>query len=462
MIHLDKSDGTSYASASLTPGYQLQPNNPTPARFSRKKSRYTIDLIKMDGQPNDEAEVFVDAADEFQPPSSGSISPKEESNGHAHDETADNADETEEDSKLSSEELKALRKERKKAKLAAKKLLKQQQQQQEEEQPQEDTLIKETATAAPTSSEATKSKKKRRKKSKGKGSAAVDSEEGSGEDDEALPPPIPPQVSTKSKRTSSPSSQDDKGNTTPAPATPVRATNGPSVDLALSPSKTEVKPPHLAPQPPPSVDMVRDFSPKPLAHTSLAPQPYPPIFPPAPPSPGGVDLVEESLVVHGPWIKSQIYKQDCKGEDKSLMSTGHTWTMGGGQEGGPPSPSPPPSTAFSAFGVFDGHGGKQAANWCSKTLLPVICKHLDRCRGSDSEIHPDPDSDPRDSNKEIEAVRSRARSTWAAQEGLIERLPKSMHAGFLEGNETCIKQLKESGTTATLAVVVGWELIVAR
>lgn len=36
-----------------------------------------------------------------------------------------------------------------------------------------------------------------------------------------------------------------------------------------------------------------------------------------------------------------------------------------------------------------------------------------------------------------------------------------MHAAFLEANEVSTKRCKASGTTATLAVAVGWELLVA-
>lgn len=38
------------------------------------------------------------------------------------------------------------------------------------------------------------------------------------------------------------------------------------------------------------------------------------------------------------------------------------------------------ATPFSAFGVFDGHGGKSAATFASKELLPTVTKLLDRCK----------------------------------------------------------------------------------
>ena len=36
-----------------------------------------------------------------------------------------------------------------------------------------------------------------------------------------------------------------------------------------------------------------------------------------------------------------------------------------------------------------------------------------------------------------------------------------MFAGFVEADKTCMAKYKESGTTATLAIAVGWELMVA-
>lgn len=38
---------------------------------------------------------------------------------------------------------------------------------------------------------------------------------------------------------------------------------------------------------------------------------------------------------------------------------------------------------------------------------------------------------------------------------------QSMFAGFLEADKTCRARFQKSGTTATLAIVVGWEVIVA-
>ena len=46
-------------------------------------------------------------------------------------------------------------------------------------------------------------------------------------------------------------------------------------------------------------------------------------------------------------------------------------------------------------------------------------------------------------------------------DGSCVRHPQALFAGFVEANATCMSRYKESGATATLAVSVGWELLVA-
>lgn len=51
--------------------------------------------------------------------------------------------------------------------------------------------------------------------------------------------------------------------------------------------------------------------------------------------------------------------------------------------------------------------------------------------------------------------------SWAAQDALVHRLPSAMRRAFLQCNQEILQKCKTSGTTATLAVICGWELIVA-
>lgn len=75
---------------------------------------------------------------------------------------------------------------------------------------------------------------------------------------------------------------------------------------------------------------------------------------------------------------------------------------------------PAGATPFAAFGVFDGHGGKQSATFASKNLLPTVTKFLDRCAGEA----------PGAAASKLQGANPEDVAVWTAQEGLIERLPK--------------------------------------
>lgn len=84
---------------------------------------------------------------------------------------------------------------------------------------------------------------------------------------------------------------------------------------------------------------------------------------------------------------------------------------------------PAPGTAsFSAFGVFDGHGGKGAPTYASKNLLPLTARYLDRCKGEEPEL-------PQPPACEALQVTEEQRRGWAVQEALIDRLPKVCGCG---------------------------------
>lgn len=79
-------------------------------------------------------------------------------------------------------------------------------------------------------------------------------------------------------------------------------------------------------------------------------------------------------------------------------------------------------TAFSAFGIFDGHGGKQACAFASKHLMPAVAKFLDRVRA------PPPASLPH-----VEGAVESDSACWAVQDAMVERLPRvSCHAVIME------------------------------
>ncbi|KAG1675420.1 hypothetical protein FOA52_012339 [Chlamydomonas sp. UWO 241] len=157
-------------------------------------------------------------------------------------------------------------------------------------------------------------------------------------------------------------------------------------------------------------------------------------------------LEHDAACLDGPLVRTALQKGDCKGEDKYLIAPANVFTLTQGDLG------PGASTPFAAFGVFDGHGGKAAPNFCAKTLLPLLGSYLARAKGDAPVLSPAPEG-----AGDLETDTAR----WAAQEAMVERLPKAMHAAFVEADATIQKRCKTSGTTATLAVAVGWTLTVA-
>ena len=88
-----------------------------------------------------------------------------------------------------------------------------------------------------------------------------------------------------------------------------------------------------------------------------------------------------------------------KGEDKWFATPDARWV--------PPGASPDDPDVhchFSAFGLFDGHGGKDAAEHCVETMLPCLLAALD-ARGPVP-----PASIPRMSSRTAFPPRSRTRS----------------------------------------------------
>ncbi|KAJ9534802.1 hypothetical protein QJQ45_017232, partial [Haematococcus lacustris] len=186
---------------------------------------------------------------------------------------------------------------------------------------------------------------------------------------------------------------------------------------------------HPAPHMPVVLDMDKEFASEPLATTQLAA---------SKPEKGDVTW----SMTHGPYVISQLNKVDSKGEDRSLDSEGHSWHLHQLQA----------ATTFSAYGIFDGHGGRAPGVYASKHLLPLVCGFLDRAVG------PEPSLPPSLAESGVDDGDARV---WAVQDAMIERLPKALHAGFRAADAECQRRFKEGGTTATLALLVGWELVVA-
>lgn len=119
--------------------------------------------------------------------------------------------------------------------------------------------------------------------------------------------------------------------------------------------------------------------------------------------------------------------------------------------------------AFSGFGVFDGHGGSKSATFCAKHLLENVMTYASRPPLDEQPPTPLPmGSQPgAEAQALLEEPTTEQLATWAAQDALVDRLPKACLAGFAATDRQFKAKHKESGTTATLALAVGWTLFIA-
>ena len=126
-----------------------------------------------------------------------------------------------------------------------------------------------------------------------------------------------------------------------------------------------------------------------------------------------------------PEVRRALGRSLCKGEDAfgEVPPPPAEQGLGGG-----------PSPAFRAFGVFDGHGGKQAAAHCAKHLVAELGRGL--------------------ASLAAEAGEGTPPLMEAAVPALLSRL-------FVETDRAWCEEQRPSGTTATVAVLSGWEVVVA-
>lgn len=107
-------------------------------------------------------------------------------------------------------------------------------------------------------------------------------------------------------------------------------------------------------------------------------------------------------------------------------------------------------TPVSAFGVFDGHGGKQAATHAAKGLLQAVARYAERAVGAEPPAAAGPAAPaaqlaaegylPADREDDPEAV-ARARVA-AAQDALMSRLPRVRAGQGRGGGEVVVVLLK--------------------
>ncbi len=172
-------------------------------------------------------------------------------------------------------------------------------------------------------------------------------------------------------------------------------------------------------------------------------------------------------------VESMSKEGSRKKEDKWLLKPRNSWSCGDGDGS--------VRTNVGVWGVFDGHGGRQVATYASHALLKYVAEYCaSPCEGGNvSQEEEVSDGDSYDSyvsprvlgggehggveEGEIEEVYTQegCMEEWSVQYELMKRLPGAVQKAFLKCDEMACKQFAHGGTTATVAVVCGWQLLVA-
>ena len=161
-----------------------------------------------------------------------------------------------------------------------------------------------------------------------------------------------------------------------------------------------------------------------------------------------------------------------KKEDKWLLKANNRWGTAKGAES-----QAGAENSFTAnvgvWGVFDGHGGKQAATYASHALYKYTAEFV----ASTSTATADGMSSPLsfgipEKSEDHPALYAPGFTRQLTKPGVLEtfglqleymkRLPSAVHAAFLKADEQARKQFQQGGgTTATMAFLCGWQLLVA-
>ena len=215
----------------------------------------------------------------------------------------------------------------------------------------------------------------------------------------------------------------------------------------------------------------------------------------------GVGLVEDvgaqssPLAMVGPTtvIDSLSKEGSSKKEDKWLLKANNRWSIlgqgddgggdgggdggsdGGGDGGGDgrtggAARSMQGMAKVGVWGVFDGHGGRQAATYASHALYKYMSEFV--CAGEEDQGQVRLDGErlelPEDKSFMLSPGFFRQMSkphnadTFALQVEYMKRLPSAIHKAFLKADEQARKQFQQGGgTTATIAFLCGWQLLVA-
>eukprot|EP00208_Stichococcus_sp_RCC1054_P003755 CAMPEP_0206138556 /NCGR_PEP_ID=MMETSP1473-20131121/3407_1 /ASSEMBLY_ACC=CAM_ASM_001109 /TAXON_ID=1461547 /ORGANISM="Stichococcus sp, Strain RCC1054" /LENGTH=535 /DNA_ID=CAMNT_0053532023 /DNA_START=78 /DNA_END=1682 /DNA_ORIENTATION=- len=180
-----------------------------------------------------------------------------------------------------------------------------------------------------------------------------------------------------------------------------------------------------------------------------------------------------------PIIKYALAKYVDKGEDAWTQQPAAEATLGDENE----------AIKIGFFGVFDGHGGKAAATFASRHVLPLLQNALkDPSAPEDGEAsgsqasgsassdggHSPMGDTPATANaaelKDVAGLRADVAAAGVTEvalaanecaDMLVEALPAALVQAFAATEREFFTHSQTSGTTATVAVVAGWEVLIA-
>eukprot|EP01026_Neomeris_dumetosa_P017291 TRINITY_DN1661_c0_g1_i5.p1 TRINITY_DN1661_c0_g1~~TRINITY_DN1661_c0_g1_i5.p1 ORF type:complete len:848 (-),score=189.38 TRINITY_DN1661_c0_g1_i5:382-2925(-) len=166
-----------------------------------------------------------------------------------------------------------------------------------------------------------------------------------------------------------------------------------------------------------------------------------------------------------PYVQMQSAKQKKHEEDRIISGVHCVWQ----------NIQKDVKVPFSIFGICDGHGGGQASSIATKRLVYYVKQYLFRLPISDVLDSPDnTDSDNNQDEDELEKdevyeqlldddelVNESVKMQWKIEDEMVRVLPQILHTAFIKVDKECKEKCEKSGTTATLLVMVGWQLVVA-
>ena len=198
--------------------------------------------------------------------------------------------------------------------------------------------------------------------------------------------------------------------------------------------------------------IVLQHDPKPAEATAEgaaggAAAPLPPPTPPTPPPP----LPALGLFPAAQDVASRAVPG--KGEDKWLLAPHNVFGLPLPTARAQDDLNPPAATAsFSAYGIFDGHGGKAASAFAARHLLAHVARAAERCSAIDALRQ--------QQQQQHQQQQQQSSRLLLAQDALAAALPWALREGFASADAECRRRFPTSGTTATLAVQCGFLLAV--